>query len=360
MKSISSKSGIKALIILFVLVIISSHSFSQITIVPEDFPQVGMLVVKDVDSTTVINPGSAGLNQTWDFSNLVPSYTDSTLYMMPDGLPGSQNFPASNIVLKDARASANYDGSYNYMYYKSSPTGWQVVGQELKISFWGISFFWHFSYDPDPVVLPLPCQYNTSSSQEVSWNSYSASWYNGTQADTSHVVTHMSIDMLADASGTIITPTGSFDALRVHEHIVNVDTVFNYTPGSGWSFEETSTVEWDTYRWYANGIGEVGSIRIDNKKGSNGFSFYKSQALVGQQELKKDFDVCVYPNPATEGVSIESKQPVDRIEIISENGRILTITDNCSYISLKGMSSGYYFLKIFSGDSMSVKKIIKK
>jgi hypothetical protein len=352
--------AVHALFITGIMLVATVHDASaQITITAADFAHAGMLVVKNVDSTTTISPGSAGLNQTWDFSNLVPSYTDSVLYMLPAGLPGCNSYPEANLVQKDARVAANYDGSYNYIYYKSTPEGWLVLGQELKISFWGMSFLWHLSYTPSVVILPLPCTYSSSSIQTTIWRSYSASWYNGAQLDTSYTETYLTSNQVVDGSGNIITPEGSFAALRVNETITLLDSTYTYSPGTGWIYDETSTETFHNFRWYANGVGEVGSIRIDGKKGSNGFSFFKSQTIVGTQNKPVTSDIVLYPNPVKDQLNIKSSLPIENIEISDANGRIVNLPMSGNSVQTGLLNPGIYFARIYVSGQSTLLKFLK-
>lgn len=354
------KAPLPSLIAGILMLLLAGISASgQVYITSGDFPQVGMLVVKEVDSTTAVSPGLGGTNQVWDFSNLVPSFTDSTLYVMPDGLPGSQHFTGSNLVEKDANASANFEGGYNYIFYHSTPEGWEIMGQELKISFWGISFFYHFNYEPLPVMLPFPCTYNTYKHQDFVWSSYSAAWYNGVQVDTSLVKSFMSVDMLTDGSGTILTPAGIFEALRVHETINTIDSVFHYSAGSGWYFYERTTSQFENYRWYADGAGEVGAIQVDAKKGSGGFTFLKSRTIVSTHPEPNQPDVTLYPNPVEELLFVNSPSAIERADLFDVKGRFIrsTVQDN---IPVNGLQPGLYFLNIHTAGAVLSKKFIKQ
>jgi hypothetical protein len=334
--------------------------YSQITITAADFPTAGMLVVKDVDTSTTISPGNPGTGQVWDFSNLVISYTDSTLYMNPGGQPGVQNFPDANLVEKNARASANADGSYNYTFYEAGSEGWKLDGADLAAGFWGIVFHWHILVSPPPFTLQLPAVYNGSWNQVFDYDSYTSTWANGSQSDTGLVASSWTMNQLVDGSGTIITPVGSYEALRVSEHVVMIDTVYSYVAGTGWVFDQTNTSEWTTYRWFANGIGEVGSIRVGDKKGSSGFSYFKSSTIVGEQELSKNNDLNIFPVPATDRLNISTSEQIQKTEIIDLAGNLLCVNTGSPSINISSLNPGVYFVKVYLENSTITRKFIKK
>lgn len=336
---------------------ISSNVLAQISISISDFPHAGMLVARTQDTTSSVLAGPAGPNQVWDFSNLVTSFIDSTLYMMPDGVPGSQNHPGANLVEKDMNASANFEGAFNYIYYDSQVDGWYNLGQELRITFWGFEFNYHMFVNPPSLILPLPCFYGLTNTMDFDWDTYSSGWYAGGQTDTSRVVSNMHVTQEADAWGTIITPEGSYDALRVHEHIKILDSIYEYNAGS-WIFQDTSQSEWSDWRWYANGIGEVGFLRESGGKSGRGFTFFKSSTLVGLDESIENHELTLYPVPAHDKLYIESQKPINKVEVFDYYGNQLYIAFNSDPISLTDLPGGIYFLRAYSNGDVIVKKFI--
>jgi len=353
------KNSALTLLILFISCI--STLKAQITITSADFPHAGMLVVRDIDSTTAISPGPAGTGQMWDFSNLVPSYDDSTLYTMPGGQPGIQHYPNTNLVQKDLDSDISMDGGFNYIYYETKPWGWFVQGQELRISFWGIAIAWHMFYEPPAVTLPLPFTYNSSSNLSTTWKLYAASSVGGVMYDSALTVNHTNVSQHADASGTMITPEGSFEVLRVYQQTEITDSAFKYQAGAGWVFDNTGFTTLKQYTWYANGIGEVGSLLIDDKKRGGEFSFFKSSTIVGTDDADKEVALHLYPVPATDRINIESSRTINKAEIYNSTGTLLVSEmTNPSAIGISGLAPGIYILKAYTDTGVQVKKFLKQ
>ncbi|SCY38913.1 Por secretion system C-terminal sorting domain-containing protein [Nonlabens sp. Hel1_33_55] len=86
--------------------------------------------------------------------------------------------------------------------------------------------------------------------------------------------------------------------------------------------------------------------------------YQKSTASIGDEELDK---VRLFPNPASDLVSIQSVNPIDTIEIYSMLGSQIqaSLTSNNSF-SVSGLSSGIYLVKMVSGASVSTKRLIVK
>lgn len=74
--------------------------------------------------------------------------------------------------------------------------------------------------------------------------------------------------------------------------------------------------------------------------------------------------IAVYPNPAGSTLTIESKnETITAIELIDISGRQLLLQKNCfavNTISLEGIASGIYLIRIFTEDGMMSRKIVKE
>lgn len=80
---------------------------------------------------------------------------------------------------------------------------------------------------------------------------------------------------------------------------------------------------------------------------------------VKENQLK---DVNIYPNPATESITINSvSNDINRIEIYSITGRILkSIKKPISTIDISNFSQGIYILKVYNAKNFIIKKFVKK
>jgi hypothetical protein len=165
--------------------------------------------------------------------------------------------------------------------------------------------------------------------------------------------------MLADASGTMITPDGSFQVLRVKEVINMHDSTYNWDAGS-WVFDSDTSYLWTQYRWYANELGEVGYYYADSKKDGGGFSFFRSKTFVGIQDVISKPSFMIFPNPAKERITIESKDQIERVEILDLSGKLKQMDINLTSIDISRLSSGMYILNVYSKSGVSTNTFIKQ
>ena len=85
-------------------------------------------------------------------------------------------------------------------------------------------------------------------------------------------------------------------------------------------------------------------------------------SFVGVSELNKITDISVYPNPASDMITIESVQNTS-IEILNIEGQVLkrlTAHDIHTLVDLSGLPGGIYIIKAKNHQGVAVKKIIKQ
>jgi len=85
----------------------------------------------------------------------------------------------------------------------------------------------------------------------------------------------------------------------------------------------------------------------------------EANAVVDNFELNNS--IKMYPNPAGDNLTIESKIPITKIQIYSLLGQLVKEKEsNFRSISLADLNSGIYMIKIFANDKSVTKKLIKR
>jgi hypothetical protein len=327
---------------------------SQITITSADFPVVGNMVVYNRDITTVIDPGQPGLNQVWDFGNLLAEETDSVLYLNAAGLPGYNSFPGADMAL--SYISGLSPGDYNYNFVNVTANGWQALGLNYRFSVLGIiTASVYGNYSPAPYILPVPFTYGNVSNQSFVMNLYVGFNDGASTVDTSYTKSHVTSTMTADGSGVMIIPAGQYQVIRVKEELTTVDSSFLYIGGT-WQFDLDTTYSGTQYRWYANGLGEVGSYDGDGQ----GFTYIGTKTIVGihKTEAKKQLDI--YPNPAQNRINIRTDASIETTEIITLTGTVVQKDKNTGSIDINNLSPGIYTLKAYTDRGVESGRFVKK
>ncbi|EDM45569.1 hypothetical protein SCB49_07167 [unidentified eubacterium SCB49] len=88
-------------------------------------------------------------------------------------------------------------------------------------------------------------------------------------------------------------------------------------------------------------------------------AIYSSVAVLGINHFSKT-TLTIYPNPATNSITIETQSAsIKRVEIYSINGQLLNTTEETT-IDVSNLRQGSYFLKIHSGNDFIYKQFLKK
>ena len=90
---------------------------------------------------------------------------------------------------------------------------------------------------------------------------------------------------------------------------------------------------------------------------SNTFTFILSDTRL--DSLIDDSGVLIYPNPATNYLIIISLKNVDKVEISDWIGKTSIISNNETKINISQLQKGIYLLRIYQGDKVITKKIMK-
>ncbi|MET3535393.1 T9SS-dependent choice-of-anchor J family protein [Chryseobacterium limigenitum] len=85
-----------------------------------------------------------------------------------------------------------------------------------------------------------------------------------------------------------------------------------------------------------------------------------TQGTLGTSEVSDKNEIGIYPNPATDFLTIKSKSKIDKVEIFDGAGRKLSIELNDNKIDVRSLQSGNYVLKIGTKDGIKTEKFIRK
>ena len=130
------------------------------------------------------------------------------------------------------------------------------------------------------------------------------------------------------------------DLLFVHEDLTIIDSV---------SYNQQST--------------DLAFARVPNGTGSfvtQTPTFSSNNETVGLITHDFDFDVKLYPNPASDVINIYSEKTIDEIRIINLFGKtVLEQKKITSAIDIKNLSEGIYLIEVVGYGRKSTTKFIK-
>jgi hypothetical protein len=173
---------------------------AQITIRSTDFPAVGSQFTTYSAAAVTNSLGSAGPNQTWDWTSYDFSEGGPTELVSPASTGYAASFPTATLAYSIAS-----DPVSGYAYGQNTGSALNSLGyagmadgQQMTVVF-----------NPAAQMLPFPLTYQSSWSTVIRFSRQVAG----------HTVSYVDSTLcVADAWGTVRTPNGDFPCLRIQEH----------------------------------------------------------------------------------------------------------------------------------------------
>lgn len=362
---------------IFILVFTLSlalHSSAQITIDNGDMPTAGD--IKRVSIAQIvpgINFTATGANHLWDFSTLqwISQDVDTFLTIAQTGITYQIVF--ANIPLNPNRANLATKSTLQAppiggisisdveAFFYNSSASFKQVGYGAGIN----GFPTPIPFNNHDIIYSFPLDFNDldSSNSDFNLGIPGLGYYGYTQKRVN----------TCDGWGTLITPFGQFDVLRVRSTITGRDTIHLDTLGFGFGFNRPVARE---YKWLGKNH-DIPLLQINTTIGFGGtetinlIRYQDSLRVLVVNEIPEVSTVSIYPNPASEIINVDliiRKQDNFTVQLFSMDGK------KCAeifkgelppgknsliiYTRLYNLSSGVYQLKTESSSGIRVEKIV--
>lgn len=325
---------------LVVMVLLSlSISFAQTVITYDDHaPQIGDVVQTTyVDVMEAVDPGTTGGGQTWDFSMYTGGETETVTFIDPAGTLWGGEVTSNLAVQVDYRSFlVTY---YNVTNSKAANvaigTHDEEMGDVLMI------------FDDEMDLLHFPFAYGDSFEDTYSYTME----FSGMSMVTSGTMTYN-----ADAYGTIITPSGTYNnVLRVT--CVDVETTETWFNGN---LIDTSTETYTTYEWYSqNSTPPVAGLDIDAEYPDEA-SLTFNETQTGVNDYVENMNVA-WPNPVDDVLTINTSafSSESTIRIFNSTGSVVMefcASGNRIEVAVDDFTSGIYFVTGLGVDGSLINK----
>lgn len=361
-----------SLISVFMILFASLSAFGQIVIDQNDMPSAGdMPRFSTADTLIVVDPTPTGANHVWDFSDLTPQFQQVDSFISRSDLPFTLLFAVSSKadIARYIRTSTDslpiggvsFSGGYEI--YDKTATDYNDMGQATLLN--GLLPIF-LEKDPVDVEYRFPLNFQDADS------GYSQAILDLQIPGLGSI--YIQQDRIreseVDGWGSLTTPFGKFDVLRVRSEIVGedsimFDTLFNF------SVPSIPTVE---YKWLAKGM-DVPVLQINTT--SFGGTEIVTQVIyqdslrpevptVGLEDELDPLVVHAYPNPATERLKIQIpdlRGQIAQIRLFDLQGRLVNQSETRQLaveIELAHLAAGQYVLEITTVDRYFIDRIIKK
>lgn len=360
----------KKITVVLLLLITFYGAKSQDTLHSNDFTAAGDTFVLSIGTSfSGINPAATGANFIWDYAALGrssqrvdtvfnPSSTNALLGFF--FINSQFNSNRSNQAMRGQNFNLGFVGlSDVFNYYYNSTTDFSQPGFGAVVN--GIPI--PVAYTPHDIIYRFPLKYADEDS--VTYNY---------QLDlTSTLGLFYSVARkrhnLVDGWGSVTTPYGTYNVLRVKSTIVEQDSVYIDSLGFGIKTPPITTFE---YKWLGAGYG-LPLLQINTTSGNiiTQILYQDSIHTTGIENVQSIIsEPVVFPNPSSEFILIRysllqksnvviSLYSVDGKEIIREVDNNQQAGEAIRKINFTGrtISRGIYLLTIEAGHSKFTKQI---
>jgi hypothetical protein len=325
-----------SLVLVFSLAM-SSNSHAQISLLSTDLTSVGDQITRYTDTIPTYGPGAAGAGVTWDFSGAINDTTATTTVVTVASTGFASTFPTANYAMRGVADS--------YLFFTHDANSMTTTGAAGDLLNTGQQIESPFS---DALTLhQFPRTYGSHFDDTYAFI---------TEADGAGIPTPIPVNT-TDAYGTLITPTGTYDALRVKSVDFTTDIIeFKLLAFSQWTVLSTTVDTSTTYSWHAKeeklAIAEFAFDSLDNPARFT-YSAVLPVTTVGIADAGAVSQLHVYPQPATDQLFIKglNQNGNHRAELYSIDGKMIrneVLVQNS--LNVNGLKSGMYILRIIMAD----------
>lgn len=320
---------------------------SPISILSTDMAQIGDVINRKADTMTVLTgPGPAGPNQTWVMTNLSSSVNDEiTSVVTVASTPYASSFSTSNVAM------TNDNVSYIYMNRSNSTLTTQGGAGDLLL----LGSIITAPLSPDLTLHNFPRNYNNNFSDNYATDITIAG---SIISPLVSQIRYKRIGVVKDTTdgwGTITTPVGTYNTLRVKRVDFSTDSIWIkpvFPPT--WSLYSNKKDTSYSYTWLAKetklAVAELGYDSLDQPK-----TFKWS--LIPPLSVSIDENVSslkseVYPIPASDYINLRFGNDLIEDEyfftVYDALGKILMTEEIhgsasivCNF-SIEGLCPGFY------------------
>jgi hypothetical protein len=279
----------------------------------------------------VVEPGPAGVNQTWDMTHLVESEEQSFEYVDPEDTPWGEDFSDATIC------GISWDNSFSY--YEITPQGVSVIGYAGYLDEEEEDYF-KMSFTEAEHMIPFPFEYQDVHTDDFA-GSFEVMGFTGSFTGD--------LDFEVDGYGTLILPNGTFHNVVRYRFFRTQTNVVGGQPSTqtkeqwGWMSPEFSF-------WLM-----IMEVTNDGFSDSHLVWYAKNPKPVNTANIET-IEVNVFPNPHSISGNLQldwNKQESAEVILSSMDGRTvytskMELHEGSNNISLlnANLSTGLYMLSI--------------
>ncbi|MFZ9943609.1 MAG: T9SS type A sorting domain-containing protein [Bacteroidia bacterium] len=363
----------------FSLLLVHQLGFAQITINTASIPVAGdTFRYSNAQITAAIDPIPTGANFNWDFSFLNPisqdidtfrtvtsTGTTYALFFADVSFNSNRSNQATrgNLGVPNAPIGGGVSISDVLAFYYKSNTLYQQTGYGATINGIGVPV----GFNNKDVLYRFPMNFGDTdtSASDFNINIPNLGYYGHEQVRVSEV----------DGWGSLTTPFGTFNTLRIKSTITGSDTLFLDTLGFGFSFPVNSI----EYKWLGT-TKSIPLLQIVASSGPFGGAPQVSSVIFRDsvrtltslpESVLSLGNMSVFPNPVSDWVTLSVNSIVDgnaTVTLYAPDGRVVSNVWNGSLyagdniisinLSTQKPANGIYFLELNCGGKTSKTRLM--
>lgn len=344
---------------------------AQINLNQSDFATGGDTIRMSQSTDLTLDFLSTGTNYVWDYSTLVPSSQKVKNFRPNTDLSLLSSF------LFGTFAPTRYKASY---FIESTDIPVDQIGTIIGIPITDIFGFSRVTADSITSIgfsmvvsgTEIPFKSDTIEKRYAFPIQYTNTTYSRGYTNIDLNPTYDAIfrqyrqhSSVVDGWGSITTPYGTYNALRIKHEITELDSIYI----GAFSFWLPIPVPpSNIYEWWTNGQKEpILRINTTNVLGTETVNSVEYRDIyrgldAGLNELTTEFTI--YPNPVKNSLSLKSDKIINKILIIDITGKVIkevSITpSNQHEVNTSDLTQGVYYIKAFSGEEVGIQSFIKE
>ncbi len=360
-------------IILAITFLISVTAQAQITLYSTNFAQAGDTIFYGVDTTRVSSnlATTNGTNKVWDFTGNTRQSISESVFLSPQNSPIPAPADITHVLVEDRSLE-------DAIFMNVTPSGVQTILPNPVPFGNGDAFLYLNS-----ITFPLSYQTRTRDTA-ISSFVVPASLLQVPVFDSVRITLIIKLDVLCDGWGTLKTPTGQYNSLRLKQNTITdfkfegglpnplnpTRMIWTEIPLSSLPVEVPSNQLDVRYIWLSENskyfLAEA-TMLTDTPNTQVEFRYQiPRSALTGiYNRIANSFSTCVYPNPANDVLNIEANLSANQTYVVvltDITGKTLNSFkvegNNQTKINLStdNLSSGLYFVNIIGSDGQATVK----
>jgi hypothetical protein len=362
----------------FALVLVSLFPFfnvsliAQITIESSDFPGKADTVRYTLVTDFTIDYQSTGPESVWDFSflggdeqELIEHLSVDDADMLTQSLFGSTvmpsyratyYLPATAIPFGELGGFMDIPIEDFYRFYRKTPTAMNVVGLSLAVGEYGLG--------SRSDTIELAYQFPMTYGQECTSRGYT--FLDLTFALPAQLKQYRQRVSEVDGYGEITTPYGTFDAIRIHQRIEELDSIYyEFEEGVGQWFTLPGIVTHEYEWWAKDQNGPVLRIVTNEVFEQEQITDVRYRDSV-RTELIADLNnhvveqFVLYPNPSSDVIAINSSREILYVLVYDLNGKVLMRESGVHLIDVSSLEKGLYLVKVCFSNYVSANQFFVK